>query len=309
MSKITLSESNQKLIKSVHDSFKEQHINMKFESLEDLWAEHYDIIKAEGWPVCKTYKDFDVLPEEIKKECVEVHKFSPDIYYKALVDEFNAIFNVKDSIDLFEYIESFFDSHPEILKDKKVIDLACGVGYWSLFCCNNQSLDVVGVDVRDDLIKVAKSIQHDHNINNVKFLTEDIHNYRQIEELCYDRDTVLLFGILYHVHDHLEILKAVCQPNVSHVVIETCEHSDIIDVNEPMIWWNSKEITIDISAGFYKGNEIIRVGYPNSAWFDSAMSSLNFKRVDFNKAVSYYSCHKIEKYKQYRSIYLYERIK
>ena len=308
MSKIEFSESSQKLINAAYDSFKEQSVNMHFEKLQDSWEEDYNIIKAEGWPVCKTYKDFDVLPEEIKKECVEVHKFSPDIYYKAIVDEFNAKFNFKSSAELPGYKESFLASHPEMLKNKKIIDLACNFGYWSLFCCNNQSLDVVGVDVRDENIKVAKSIQRDHNINNVKFLKEDIHNYRRIEELCYDRDTVLLLGIMYHVHDHLEILKAVCQMNVSHVVIETGEHSDIIDMNEPMIWWKD-EIAIDILAGFYKGNEIIQVGYPNSAWFDSAMTSLNFKRVDFNRAVAYNSCHEIEKYKQYRSIYLYKRIK
>ena len=131
MSKIEFSESSQKLINAAYDSFKEQSVNMHFEKLQDSWEEDYNIIKAEGWPVCKTYKDFDVLPEEIKKECVEVHKFSPDIYYKAIVDEFNAKFNFKSSAELPGYKESFLASHPEMLKNKKIIDLACNFGYWS----------------------------------------------------------------------------------------------------------------------------------------------------------------------------------
>lgn len=308
MSKIVLSDHSLQLVKSVYDSLREKHVTTQFDRLQDSWVEQYNIIKAEEWPLCQTYEDFSKLSDEIKKECIEVHNFSPEIYYKAIVDEFNTRYEIKESIDLFELTESFLTSHLEILKEKKVIDLACNFGQWSLFCCNHQSLDVVGVDVREESIEIAKSIQQDFDVNTVKFLKEDIHNYYQIEKLCADRDTVLLLGIMYHVHDHLEILKAVCQPNVSYVVIETGDDPSTVDVTEPLVWWK-EEITADLVGGFYKGNETILVGYPNSAWFDLVMLSLNFKRTDSDRSFIYYSINKTEKYKQHRSIYLYEKIK
>ena len=47
-----------------------------------FWEQVYQNIKAESWPDCKTLEDWELLPENIKKECIEVFNFSPEIFTK-----------------------------------------------------------------------------------------------------------------------------------------------------------------------------------------------------------------------------------
>lgn len=308
MFKIILSNSTKDLISSIYKSIKEKYIVTSYEELESDWARQYDVIKGSNWPKCKNYEDFKNLPEDIKTECIQQHNFSPDIYYDSVINEANSKFKIPNEISLRNDVDSFLISHSYVLQNKKIIDLACNFGYFSVFCHNQGSSNVVGIDVRSENIQVAKSIQKDLNLfdKKIEFKTGDLHDYSKIKNLCADKDTVLLLGIMYHVHDHFEILKTVCQPNVSYVVIESGENSDIIDSDQPLIWWRN-EFTFDLLAGFSnnKGNTL--VGYPNAAWFDLAMKILNFKRVGYNRESTYISCNKLEKYKQFRSMYLYVR--
>lgn len=308
MFKILLSNSTKDLISSIYKDFKEKYIVVLYKELESHWASQYDVIKAANWPKCKKYEDFKNLSEDIKTECRQKHNFSPDIYYDTVINEVDSLFRYSDEISLRKNIESFLISHSYILQNKKVVDLACNFGYFSVFCHNQGSSNVVGIDVRSENIKVAKSIQKDLNLfdKKIEFKTEDLHDYSKIKNLCADKDTVLLLGVMNHVHDHFEILKTVCQPNVSYVVIESGEHLNIIDSDQPMIWWKN-ECSLDLLAGFYNNSENILVGYPNVTWFDLAMKSLNFKRVDYHRDSSFINGVKSEKYKEFRSVYLYAR--
>ena len=46
------------------------------------WQEFYQSVKDPIWPDCDNEKDFDRLPERIKKECVEIHGYRPGQYGK-----------------------------------------------------------------------------------------------------------------------------------------------------------------------------------------------------------------------------------
>ena len=69
------------------------------------WINSYNKIKSNSWPNCDNVNDWDRLPENIKKECIEYHNFSPEILSndrkKYWISDAN---NVKVSIDL----ENFF---------------------------------------------------------------------------------------------------------------------------------------------------------------------------------------------------------
>ena len=42
----------------------------------------YDNVKDPSWPECRTYKDFELLPDNIKKECIEIHKIGIEDFKK-----------------------------------------------------------------------------------------------------------------------------------------------------------------------------------------------------------------------------------
>jgi organic radical activating enzyme len=62
------------------------------ENFDFQWQQSYNQIRDQSWPDCNNIDEWDHLPEFIKQECQEIHKFSPDIIQNAikgwkLVDE------------------------------------------------------------------------------------------------------------------------------------------------------------------------------------------------------------------------------
>lgn len=52
-------------------------INIK--DLEVNWLKTYSIIKADSWPPCNSFDDWDSLNNEIKEECITVFKMTPPL--------------------------------------------------------------------------------------------------------------------------------------------------------------------------------------------------------------------------------------
>jgi 2-polyprenyl-3-methyl-5-hydroxy-6-metoxy-1,4-benzoquinol methylase len=308
---ISYSEASSELIYQIEKSIREKYISYEIQTQEYRWVDLYNnTIKSEDWPTCKTYDDFDRLPEHIQEECINVHHFSPEIFRASIIDDANAKFSKRKELVFPNYIKDFLLKNIHILRGKKVVDLACGYGQWSIFSHRCQCLNVIGMDVRDENIAVAKSTQNDFGISNdeLTFIQADIHNHNQLKELCSDKDTVLLFGIMNHVHDHFDILKATCQPSVLHVVIETGE--DVKDIKEsvkPLIRW-MEEPTFLLTAGSADGTDLYLAGHPNVVWFDLAMKNLGFKRISTSSHEIYESIQNLDEFKVFRSIFLYERI-
>jgi sulfatase maturation enzyme AslB (radical SAM superfamily) len=46
------------------------------------WQTAYDNVKDPSWPECQTYEDFELLPDNIKKECIEIHKIGIEEFKK-----------------------------------------------------------------------------------------------------------------------------------------------------------------------------------------------------------------------------------
>jgi 2-polyprenyl-3-methyl-5-hydroxy-6-metoxy-1,4-benzoquinol methylase len=306
---ITLSNSTVELINFIRESITQKYVETEMKFLELTWKKQYNIIKDESWPECNTYRDFEYLPDNIKEECITLHQFSPEFWIDSITKEMNAKYQYNVSFS-GGYVRSFFDEYPEIIKGKKIIDFGCNVGHWSIFCSMQNCLNIIGIDARLENIKIAKAIQQDLNISkqSLHFAQSNIHNYQQVKDLCFDRETVLLLGIMYHVHDHYNILKSVCGPTVKNIVIETDEALEILDLPEPLIHWKY-ESTVDLQMGVDEGQDTILVGFPNTSWFDLAMKGLGFERVAFKRGVGSSSSHlKTEQFKEIRSVYLYKKI-
>jgi organic radical activating enzyme len=56
------------------ESYLSNPVNNLTEKALESWAHAYDMVKDPRWPNCTNYREFELLPEYIKKECVEVHK-------------------------------------------------------------------------------------------------------------------------------------------------------------------------------------------------------------------------------------------
>ena len=301
-----ISQKTIELAKIVFVDVKKRYISAEAKFLEPLWVEKYNVIKADSWPDCHRYEDFDNLDIIFQQECITLHNFSPDIWMQSIIDEAEFVCDITKNSDHTNY---HLLRHIELIEGKKVIDFASHTGGNSFFCYNHGSSYVQGVEIREECVEIARSIQQESSIPDSKmnFLVGDIHNYELVKQLCLDKDTVLLCGIMYHIHDHVDILTAICQPSVKHVVIETAEASAIMKSAEPMIWWKY-EHTSNILAGHYENKDIIPIGYPNLSWFNLIMKKLGFEIVNSTERSQITHHSESEEFREYRSVHVYKRI-
>lgn len=91
------------------------------ENFDANWTQSYNQIRDQSWPDCNTIDDWELLPDAVKKECEEIHKFSPEIIKNSvcgwrLVDE-NKVTVIID------YENHFGDNGVQISNDQKKISL------------------------------------------------------------------------------------------------------------------------------------------------------------------------------------------
>lgn len=82
-------------------------------------------------------------------------------------------------------------------KGKRILDVACGKGNLANFIAKNGAIEVWGVDIQDIHIKIAKAIANKENINNVKFLEYNFHEWATEERFDY----VISYEALDHIPD------------------------------------------------------------------------------------------------------------
>ena len=97
------------------------------------------------------------------------------------------------------------------IKNKRVLDVACHLGYTSLFCLHNDASYVTGTNVRDFELSIAREVTGLAGYSNCNFVNSDLYNLAEFASQCDDHDTVFLCGILYHVNNHYEILQTVAK--------------------------------------------------------------------------------------------------
>ena len=277
VSAIPLSDSTKKLINNINHPIRLQYEEFFYRKSEDKFIEQYKIISDDSWPDCSSYVDFTNLPVHIKTECETVHNFSPDKYLKAIQNDSKDLYKQKEYATTNDYIGSFLLRHKSIFQDKHIVDFACKYGEYSFLALLNGASSVLAIDVREDNIKVAKSIKEDLSISDtaIDFVVSNIHDHQKNKTLCNNCNTAFLLGIMYHIHDHVDVINSIFDNNVENIVIE----SGIFDHEKPIIWWK-EEPTFEPMSGWHNYKNTIIVGYPTVSWFDLLANHYGYYKVD-----------------------------
>ena len=300
-----LGDKTKKLIEKEKKKTKEKYVLHYYNESEVDFIEGYNIIKDKSWPECSSYDNFYGLPEHIQYECENLHHFSPKIYYDSIINDFESVYKENNHLLIKKEVESFLQRRLDIIEKNKIIDFACKSGKFSFFAHLNNATHVQGMDIRPENIQIAKSIQKDLQINDsdISFITSDIHNYTHNRKLCQNCDTAFVMGIMYHIHDHIEIMESIFDNNLQNIIIE----SGICKQQEPIIWWK-KEFTFENRSGWYKNKNKIFVGYPTISWFDLIANSFGYEKTDQLRYDSNNSVNCPKKYIDSRAVLLYQKI-
>jgi hypothetical protein len=262
----------------INKELNKQRLDISFRKSLSRWIETYDLIKGDNWPVCTNFEDFDMLPDWVQQECTHQHKFNPTIWYKTIQDSMKQYDypNIDDQcIDRFEKI---ILDNLEYITNKHIIDFSAYLGHLSFICAKNKSISVKATDIRKENISIINKSIEKFSVGNITAELADIHDYTNNTLMCSEVDTVLLCGIMYHVHDHYCILESITNASPQCIIIEVVENKSIMAVDAPLIYWTT-ENTEDVLAGWYNEEQTILVGYPNTAWFVLACQQLGYHRI------------------------------
>lgn len=206
------------------------------------------------------------------------HKFSnPEIAYDSWTPWAQWNYPERDLLRFDHIIKQQIDH----IQDKRVLDVACHLGYLSLFCLHNKASYVTGTNVRNIELNIANEITELAGYTNFKFLNSNIYNVEEFSNLCNQHDTILLSGILYHVNNHCQIFKTIADSSAQTLILESML-TDSIDIGSaPIINWKFEDVS-NSTSGFEENQQKTFVGIPNHKWIEVAMVQFGFDII-YNK--------------------------
>ncbi|RTZ74097.1 MAG: hypothetical protein DSZ00_00790 [Gammaproteobacteria bacterium] len=119
----------------------------------------------------------------------------------------------------------FFDPMVELfggsLKGKRVLDLGCNAGFWSLNAIKAGCDFVLGIDGRRMHIEQAEFVFETKDIDPARYCFEH-HNLFELDFSTLDEfDIVLCLGLLYHVNRPIELFQRIASVNTDFLLIDT----------------------------------------------------------------------------------------
>ena len=170
------------------------------------------------------------------------------------------------------------------LKNQRVLDVGCSLGFISLFCLHNGASYVTGIDVRDELLDLAREVNGLAGYSNHEFKNINVTQHQQILDLCNKHDTVMLAGILPVITDHYGLLRVIAESTARTVIIDS-GNTNIFGNTYPVVEW--RELSTTHFRGPYQNTSPkLFVGTPNQKWIERALIDLKFKIV-YNKIFNF----------------------
>ena len=120
-----------------------------------------------------------------------------------------------------EKITAVLGKNLQYIKDKKIIDLACNLGYFTLASSNIGAKSVIGLEVRQPYIDVFNKVKKHWPYNNVNIVNVNLENIDILNDMLTDIDTIVYAGHLYHTVNHVPILSAFTKSSATTVIIES----------------------------------------------------------------------------------------
>ncbi|WP_231506489.1 class I SAM-dependent methyltransferase [Paenibacillus sp. UNC451MF] len=122
-----------------------------------------------------TTKRSDTLTDKIAASRLEDTRMQD--YYGARADEYESIYRRNDP-NYQQELSLLRSTLQSLTKDRSVLEIACGTGYWSQFIAESAAR-LVGVDIRSEVIDIAKAKNLPHG--KVTFLEGDAYNLDSIQ--------------------------------------------------------------------------------------------------------------------------------
>lgn len=164
------------------------------------------------------------------------------------------------------FMPYLLESQNGTLKGKRVLDIACNSGFWSLQCAL-LGAEVVGIDARSELVEQANLVKSITGINNAEFKVLDFWQMSP-QELGGQFDVVLNLGILYHLPDPLAALELTKSMSRKTILLDTAVLKSELPLIQ-LLWEEPLEIRLAVREGV--------VARPSRSATELMLSHLKFR--------------------------------
>ena len=115
--------------------------------------------------------------------------------------------------------------HRDFIVGRTILDVGSHDGRWSLAALASGASRVTGIEPRPELVDTAKANLAAYGFDQASFLVgSGLETLRSMKPKV---DTVLLFGVLYHVHNHVSLLQELWETNAAAIIIDTAVSPDL----------------------------------------------------------------------------------
>lgn len=124
------------------------------------------------------------------------------------------------------------ENNLNIIKDKKILDIASHDGRWSFSALKHGAKFVLGIEGREELVENANKTMLKYDIPKEKyqFTAGDIH--KEIKKLDPGSfDTIFCFGFFYHTINHFQLLSEIKRLNPKNLIMDT----SVVKSSQPVI--------------------------------------------------------------------------
>lgn len=205
------------------------------------FCDSYKKIKSDRthWPDCNSLSDWYELPDSIRNECVNIHKFSPShyindsgdenffdpnlksLYISEINDQYNNDFPETSSeiLKIIQNKQNIVDNI-ELIKNSKIVEFAAGDGLTSAIAIYLGALSAKVTDIADINLKHCKKTKELFGYDdNFRILKSDISNIEKTKNHCKNTDIVLLQNILSIIDNKREVLAAIASVHPKYIII------------------------------------------------------------------------------------------
>lgn len=125
--------------------------------------------------------------------------------------------------------ECLIERHKQFIDGKTIVDIGSHDGRWGFAALKNGAQHVTGIEPNVDLVEGAVRNFAEYNIPEDSFAFHAIDARGAFEENVIRVDTVFLFGVFYHVHYHVDLMRAIRDTEADTVIIDTRLGPDVIE--------------------------------------------------------------------------------
>ena len=198
--------------------------------------------------------------------------------------------------------EAIIQNGQPYLEGKTVVDLGAHNGRWSFAALHAGAKKVISIEGRRDMSEAEDRIFKKLGVQADRYSLRVGDGLEVLNRLGAACDTVLLLGIYYHVHNHLDWVKAIRGTGADNVIIDTeITPSDPADRIVRFKFEDTENLMstpFESFPGFGKGI----VGHPSRAFVNYSFAAYGFacKEVDWRPLLEKWGTKGMEDYAEDR---------